>query len=40
MSTELEEILPQVILIERAAQVFKEACSAEGKSLKESYQEL
>ena len=37
MSTELEEVLPQVILTERAAQVFKEACSAEGKSLEESY---
>ena len=37
MSTELEEVLPQVILTERAAQVFKEACSAEGKSLENSY---
>jgi len=37
MSTELEEVLPQVILTERAAQVFKEACSAEGRSLEESY---
>ena len=37
MSTGLEEVLPQVILTERAAQVFKEACSAEGKSLEKSY---
>ena len=37
MKTEFEEVIPQVILTERAAQVFKEACSAEGKSLKESY---
>ena len=37
MSTKLEEVLPQVILTEKAAQVFKEACSAEGKSLEESY---
>mgnify|MGYP003324590296 CR=1 FL=1 len=37
MSTELEQVLTQVILTERAAQVFKEACSAEGKNLEDSY---
>ena len=37
MSTELEKVLPQVILTERAAQVFKEACSVEGKNLEEFY---
>ncbi len=37
MTTEMQEILPQVMLTERAAQVFKEACAAEEKMLDESY---
>ena len=40
MSTELEEVLPQIILTERAAQVFKEACTAEGKALRNPTFEL
>ena len=32
--------LPQVILSKRAAQVFKEACSVEGKSPEESYMRI
>ena len=31
------EIIPEVMVSERAATVFKDACKAEGKSLEESY---
>ena len=39
MKTDLED-LPQVILSKRAAQVFKEAFSGEGKSPEESYMRI
>ena len=37
MVKKLEENLPQVVLTERASKVFKDSCSAEGKSLNASY---
>ena len=39
MKTDLED-LPQVILSQRAAQVFKEACIVEGKSPEESFMRI
>ena len=39
MNTDLED-LPQVILSKRAAQVFKEACSVEGKCPEQSYMRI
>ena len=37
MIKEPENPLPEVILTERAAQVFKEACEAEGSSLEDTF---
>ena len=37
MITETDNPLPEIILTERAAQVFKEACEAEGRSLEDTY---
>ena len=37
MNTEKNITLPEVILTERAAQVFKEACEAEGSNLGETF---
>ena len=37
MIMETENPLPEVILTERAAQVFKEACEAEGSSLEDTF---
>ncbi len=37
MITETVNPLPEVILTERAAQVFKEACEAEGSSLGDTF---
>ena len=36
MITETDKPLPEIILTERAAQVFKEACEAEGTSLEDT----
>ena len=37
MITETDNPLPEIILTERAAQVFKEACEAEGTSLEDTF---
>ena len=37
MDTEAENTLPAVVLTERAAEVFKEACEAEGSDLTETF---
>ena len=34
------EVIPEVLVSERAAAVFKEACQAEGKNLEQSFQAL
>ena len=40
MITETDNSLPEVILTERAAQVFKEACEAEGTSLEDTFMRI
>lgn len=37
MNLETENGIPSVVMTERAAQVFKDACEAEGKSLDQSF---
>ena len=40
MITETDKPLPEIILTERAAQVFKEACEAEGTSLEDTFMRI
>jgi len=40
MITETDNPLPSIILTERAAQVFREACEAEGSTLEDTYMRI